>query len=57
MENNITSEVWVLIDPKNYTIIKKGTWKEITGSTGGHVMTERYYEQYKREREELLRGV
>ena len=54
----ITDEVWVLVDPKTLEIISRGTFSEITKLTSqGNTMSERFYEQYKTEREELLRGL
>lgn len=54
----ITEEVWVLVNPKTLEIIKKGSFNEITSSKEyGNTMSERFYEQYKKEREELLRGM
>ena len=55
---DITKETWVLVDPKTLEIISRGTFGEVTSlNVPGNTMSERFYEQYKKEREELLRGM
>lgn len=54
----ITEEQWVLVNPKTLEIISRGTFGEVSQlNVPGNTMSERFYEQYKTEREELLRGM
>jgi hypothetical protein len=49
--NDIRNEgPWVIIDPKDYSILQKGLFCDLVGKQSGHLMTESLYLQILDER-------
>ena len=46
-----TNSVWVVVNPKSYEVVDRGTWEYVLSIKEGHKMTESRYKQILEERE------